>query len=399
MVRSFLTLCAAVMSSGCGDTANSNHASQVPVAASGSPAGGSAPISVLGGTGGMPTLAGSGGVGGQASVGTPVGGSASVGGSGSPTSTKVEKYALVVTEGGGCALDSIGAIRCWGGKFTSGDAPSGRFLALVSDGAVVCGIREDAVLLCFAEPSDNSELLPAAAIEGVSAVGVDYRQIYWLDESGKISLGLVGRFGSALPAESERFSHVTAGYLFGCGLRRSDGSILCWDALPERPPASVDCSITDELGQRDAPSGAFSDMSTRDWTTCAVRNTGELACWGAGKGSNPNSLKTYPCDAKVTTTEAVPPPGKFRRVAMGWLYGCAVAEDGHVECWGNGTADTCVEGSVECRQARPPAGTFDQVAVRRFHSCAMTAARKITCWGYPGPAGGDGRTVPPRDFQ
>ncbi len=397
MIGSRLALFAALASGGCGDTADSIP--KPPAAMpSGSPAGGSSPSSVLNGLGGMPPSPGSGGVGGQI-VSTSVGGSASGGGPGSPTSTKVEEHALVVTPAGGCALDAKGAIQCWGGKFAAGAAPSGKFLHLASYGEAVCGIREDRVLLCFAEPGDSVPSLPTAAIEGVSAVGVDSSEIYWLDESGKASMGLSRSsfIVFAPPPESERFSHVTAGFRFGCGLRKTDATIACWNALAEPAPTSPDCATGDEIGQRDAPSGMFSDMSTYAWTTCAVRNAGELACWGAGKGPNP--VKTYPCDAKSTTTEAVPPPGKFKRVAMGLHYGCAEAEDGHVECWGNGTADTCVVGSVECRQARPPAGTFDQVAVGTFHSCAMTTARKITCWGYPGPDGGDGRTVPPGEFQ
>lgn len=402
MLRVFLTFCVVILSSGCGDKASSNLPSQIPVASTESSAGGSAPVNVQSGAGGMPSLSSSGGVGGQEILGIPVGGTNSAvgaGGSAPTPAADVEEHALVVTPAGGCALDAKGAIQCWGGKFLAGTAPPGKFLALASFDTVVCAIREDRMLLCFVEPSDNSPGLPNGPIQGVSAVAVGGSEVLWLDESGKVNLGLDhSNFPWAgPPPQDERFSLVTSGYRFGCGLRKSDSAIFCWDAMIDRAPTDPACTTGDEVGQRDAPSGAFSDISTYMWTSCGVRATGELACWGAGKGLNP--ANPYPCDFMVTTTEAVPPPGKFRRVAMGLHYGCAVAEDGHVECWGNGTTDACTATSVECGQAKPPAGTFDQVAVSTYHSCAMTAGRKVTCWGYPGPAGGDGRNVPPVEFQ
>ncbi len=400
MVQSFWVILAAMIAFGCGDTASPNPSSQVPVVPPESPAGGSPPIGVVAGMGGASTLSGtSGGVGGQASLGSGIGGLPSGGEPGNVTPTKLEEHALVVTPVGGCALDVNGAIQCWGAAFKVGAVPSGKFSALVNYQEIVCGIRDDRVLQCFLEPTGSAYTLPTAAIEGVSAVGVHGTQIYRLDEGGKVAESIAPPFWvfPAPPPENERFAQVTAGYAFGCGLRRSDGSILCWDGNAPAIP-DTDCTGTGNLyGELAAPSGTFLDMSTYDRTSCAVRNTGELACWGAGKG--PNAPKTYPCDAAVTITHAVPPPGKFKRVAMGLAYGCAIAEDGHIECWGDGTADTCVVGSSECRQARPPAGTYEQVAVGLANSCAMTANRKITCWGYPGPNGGDGRTMPPVEFR
>jgi alpha-tubulin suppressor-like RCC1 family protein len=351
----------------------------------------------LGGSAGLvpETMGGSGG-----QAGSTGGFSSGAGGdSPSPPQREVERHALALTSAGGCALDAQGAIKCWGGWGGEWVVPAGNFAALASDSEyTVCGIRDDSVVHCFNEPAGGSPVgTPPPPTEGAAAVAIGGRHIYTLDESGKIGVlkPLPGN-GAPPPPEEERFSAITAGIGFTCGLRRAEGSILCWGW----PGTGPECGVKTEsamVGQLEAPPGTFVDLSTGGfWTSCAVRTSGELACWGMGKP--PETPNQYACDP-TDYLQAVPPSGKFNRVAVGWSHACAVAQDGHIECWGAGTGDTCMSGTIECRQSRPPAGTFDQVAASSVHTCAMTADRKITCWGYAGPDGGDGRLVPPEELR
>src|SRR5690606_18944468 len=156
-----------------------------------------------------------------------------------------------------------------------------------------------------------------------------------------------------------------------------------------------ECTTTPAAGQLEAPAGAFQQVATGLYSSCAVSTDGELVCWGAGEPEDdPDQL----CRGGMFNFgQSAPPEGVYRSVSVGRAYACAVREEGTIACWGVGTTDEC--SGVECAQASPPDGVFEQVAAGLVHTCAMRADRTVQCWGYPGPGGGDGRTNPPSEFQ
>jgi alpha-tubulin suppressor-like RCC1 family protein len=66
------------------------------------------------------------------------------------------------------------------------------------------------------------------------------------------------------------------------------------------------------------PAGVFTKVSAGDMHSCAIRDTGELACWGwNGQGM------------------ATPPVmGRFVDVSTGLNHSCAVREDDVILCFG-----------------------------------------------------------------
>ena len=73
--------------------------------------------------------------------------------------------------------------------------------------------------------------------------------------------------GQAQPP-SGRFTAVTTGNWFSCGLR-TNGTIACWGRNPDW-----------DFGQSDAPSGQFTAVAAGGSSSCGLRTNGTIACWG-----------------------------------------------------------------------------------------------------------------------
>eukprot|EP00434_Breviolum_minutum_P043394 symbB.v1.2.038679.t1/scaffold6119.1/size20801/1 len=99
----------------------------------------------------------------------------------------------------------------------------------------------------------------------------------------------------------------------------------------------------------------FDDViASGGWHTCAIRESGEVSCWGANDHGQSN-----------------PPKGRFNGLASGKAHSCGVRVGGQVECWG----------SNEHRQAESPDMEFTQVACGAAHTCALSIDGRIFCWG------------------
>ena len=84
-------------------------------------------------------------------------------------------------------------------------------------------------------------------------------------------------------------------------------------------------------GQTDAPSGSFRSVSAGWAHTCALRASGEIYCWGAER---PPDSDDDDDGIPVDQGQAAAPAGKFLAVSAGEYHSCALRESGEVACWG-----------------------------------------------------------------
>jgi len=174
------------------------------------------------------------------------------------------------------------------------------------------------------------------------------------------------------------FSDVVVGGYAVCGIRTDDGFLECWgkDAygqISEMPEgvaverASIgtwhSCAILADTGEMrcwgddrysqvtETPSGVFTSVSSGYRTSCGIRDTGAIVCWGSSE------------------TLGTAPAGVFKELSIG-AHSCAIRADDTVACWG-------------ATPAPPPTNvTFKEVEVYSSFACGIrTLDDGIQCWG------------------
>ena len=136
----------------------------------------------------------------------------------------------------------------------------------------------------------------------------------------------------------------------------------------------VICWGDNSYGQTDAPAGSFRAV-TAGWAhSCALRESGEVACWGVhGKPAFlPGPDIGYVEDGRP----AVAPTGEFRSVSAGADHTCGVRASGEITCWGNN----------KYGQTDEPAGSYRSVSAGWSFSCALRESGDVACWGLREPA-------------
>jgi hypothetical protein len=248
-----------------------------------------------------------------------------------------------------CAIRPTGRLFCWGpGPAGLLDAPAGRFVSVDVDRVDACALRTNGRIACWADGHDP--LVPPGG----------------------------------------RATEVGVGDGIGCALRASDAEVVCWGDELDPPP----------------PTGPLASLSVADGAACAIRGSGQLACWGRLIGGDPSmeaprgrfvdvelsasrvcalSKRGHPsCFAEAL--EAVPPPsGKLTRLAVGYPHNCGLRPTQKITCWGHdffGETD-------------PPAGdSYVELAAGFNAACARREGGPITCWGRQPPPVPDDRHRP-----
>ena len=166
-------------------------------------------------------------------------------------------------------------------------------------------------------------------------------------------------------------------------LRRGMG-----DAGTDLPGGSTGGSISVGEGAR---SDDFMIAAVRG-RTCAVRSSGEVACWGGDEGYLEHLSASELDDVEFLSTGDHPSLG---------LHSCAVHTNGDVSCWGPGSEGQLGQGDTSAYHL--PARVFgisDAVAVAAGpgFSCALHDNGDVSCWG-DNESGqlGDGSREPVRD--
>ncbi|MCY4108629.1 MAG: hypothetical protein OXG11_06340, partial [Chloroflexi bacterium] len=334
----------------------------------------------------------------------------------STSATRAPPYSFQSISSGfthACALDSDGAVTCWGGNGElhawppQGEVsilgPSSERFTQVSSGAFFsCGLKPDGVPVCWGRHGDNQTSPPPG--ETFASISSGPTHVCALRHDGTPVCWGSDYYGKASPPPGETFVSISSGNLHTCALR-GDGTPVCWGDSYVSPPAGETfvsissghqhacalrgdgtpvCWGNNTTGQASPPPGErFTSVNSGHWHTCALRSDGTPACWGAHRDG-----------------ETSPPSGeKFSHISSGANYTCALRLDGSPVCWGrnyDGQASTSflrgasIDGEPSA-QATPEAG-FVSITSGRFHTCALRSDATVACWGRNHD---DGQALPP----
>ncbi len=259
-----------------------------------------------------------------------------------------------------CALDADGQAWCFGsnvGVFNAlqpdggdwgpavADAGGLRFTRLVMGGSTLCGLTADGGTYCWGGNLNGGlgrgftsaqELVPAPPDGGGPYVEVASGQQH---SCGRLSSGEVYCWGLIPPrstlsafllSSTLRFSHLSAGTQFSCGLEASTSRARCWGQN-----GSAQCGVVSPTSIS-APTlvsttQPYFQLTAGSVHACAITDAGVGACWGlAGFGRLGNG--------SVTNSFAVPQPlfgnPLLTQVSAGLDFTCALARDNRILCWG-----------------------------------------------------------------
>jgi len=224
--------------------------------------------------------------------------------------------------------------------------------------------------------------------------------------------------GPAHPTNSLAFKSLVTSFNTTCGLRATDGTVVCWGeplAAPTvAPPATevltqfvigdydtcglhadgtVKCWGDDAHQQLEVPSGTFSAVSVADIYGCGLTTDGKAVLWGQTGGvsfpavSSPVQVAaagsatcirasdgTVVCTGDVAV-DKVPAGETFTDITVGYnSFACGIQTDGTSVCWG------AITGAVTARI--PPAGEhFVDLAASDDLVCGLRADGSARCWG------------------
>ena len=283
-----------------------------------------------------------------------------------------------------CARRSAGGVVCWGGdrsgQLGDGIVHSG---ATFVSGPVPVVELTDVVALAVGDEHACARLAAGSVRcwgEGHLAQLGDGIAHYYPDPTGAaVPVDVIDTDGSVLFGVTQ----IAAGAQHSCALK-SDRTVWCWGMgldgqlgdgsfHPGFEGAGVVREVTQVLGMDDAV-----QISAGGRQTCAVRESGRVACWGS-TGVGPST---------ANATDICGSEGAVQ-VSVGDTHVCALLDSGKVRCWGYGGSGNLGDGlayDVSPSGSASPVSVVGlndarEVAAGSLQTCAKTAAGKLYCWG------------------
>ncbi len=327
-----------------------------------------------------------------------------------------------------CALGPGGKVSCWGGRHGDADDEHGsarpRAIAgIVGATAVAAGQDFGCAVVgghvrCWGQAPLPDGAQAGAEVPGVTGaveVAAGDQHVCVRTDAGQVQCWGSGREGQrgdgvieALPrwrgphpppmprtpqvvvtvVGLEQVVRLAAGGAFTCALRQ-DGELLCWGAgrdgqlgdggdAPRATPVAV-------------PVAAVVDMSLGSAHACAVLRAGESKCWGyndAGQADNsaPGRQRApYVAFAETVPKDRSGPTAmpQISALATSGRHACVI-RGGAVECLGDNSFGQLGDGTWTTRAAPVRVqgiGDAVQVVAGTRHSCARRASGEVMCWG------------------
>ena len=164
---------------------------------------------------------------------------------------------------------------------------------------------------------------------------------------------------------------VAAGGLFSCALTSTRG-VKCWG---DNSNGQLGTGSTG--GQQRAAvnvtglSSGVRQLGAGVYHACALKDDGEVVCWGAGYGNTPQSI--------------IMPGFDIIKLAVGGGHNCVLDGTQSVLCWGNDTYGQLGQGAASnafSNQVQGLSAGIVNIEAGGGHTCVVYgASRQVECWG------------------
>jgi alpha-tubulin suppressor-like RCC1 family protein len=300
-----------------------------------------------------------------------------------PISSNLDDWS-VISAGGNhtCAIRSTGKLYCWGnnsnGQLGDGtkthrsiptpvSAEIADWIAVSTGGLKTCAIRRTGELYCWG-------------------------QIFIEKEGAHI---LTDQTTPApVPTPFSDWESVSVGSFHTCAIRRS-GNLYCWGfnsmgQLGINTTMSPTIPVPVPLQEKELEATEWVNISTGGAHTCAISQTRKISCWGfnlngqLGNGTKKDSLVPIPLSIESSGWVTITAGGSFT---------CAIRNTGELSCWGENANGELGDGSKTPRNIPAPvftpfhdwvtvsAGDLSFTRKEDEHACAIRRSGQLYCWG------------------
>lgn len=326
-----------------------------------------------------------------------------------------------------CAVDEDGRAFCWGrntegqlgsGDFTDRRVPtevlgSLRFTAITAGESHTCGIDVEGAAYCWgwnayfqrgnsSEPDGTRPVRVSgghvfssidAGQHHTCGITTDSRALCWgFNGFGQLGDGTKNTSVEPIPVSGGlAFREVSAGASHSCGLTLS-GEVHCWGLNTQAQLGTAADAPLSTLPLRVSGS-AYGAVTAGYNHSCAIAS-GVAFCWGGNEHGQIGDGTAYreglPGAFTPTRVKMSLP---YRYISAGRHSTCAVTDDGHAHCWGEGEAGKLGNGNIVDHYLPQPVHLqperlhtgdrlqFETVHVGRDHTCGLTIDRSAYCWG------------------
>ena len=207
-------------------------------------------------------------------------------------------------------------------------------------------------------------------------------------------------------------AQISAGGQHTCALR-NNGRVLCWGLGTNLQLGNGQGNNKQTPVEVLNPSGTsglltnISQISLGDKHTCALRNDGQVLCWGRAIFGQLGSDLLLNSDRPIVVvatgqSQGGSPLTNITQLSSGENHTCALDSSNQVHCWGNGESKRLGQINNTNNQPTPKRVKTDvanvylsdveQVGVGYKHSCALKTDGSLVCWGERGSGqSGDGK--------
>ena len=187
------------------------------------------------------------------------------------------------------------------------------------------------------------------------------------------------RLISVPPPKADVSKRIAAGAQHTCAIKNS-GDVFCWGsggggALGNGSFASSSTPVKVSM------TGAVSAITAGDYHTCAIKNSGDVVCWGSGSSGQLGNGASLDATTPVTVSLT----GGVTSISAGGDNTCAIKVNGQLVCWGRGDVGGLGNGfnlNSNLPVAVTLSGAVTDVSVGVGHVCAIKINADVVCWGY-----------------
>ena len=271
-----------------------------------------------------------------------------------------------------CALLASGAVWCWG---ASGSGQLGNGILPTNLGGVHSATPVAVTGLPSGITAVDSGYNATCALVGASGA------LYCWGGNINGELGTNGPTppeSSAVPVKIAGLGLATSVSVNGTVCSIVGGSLLCWGGNGAAQPTYVS-GLTG--------AGAIQNVSTGDSATCAVVAGGNAYCWGWNARGQLGDPGTPIGDNTATAVRVQGLSSGATQVSTGVLHSCALLTTGKVWCWGSERHGALGNGvSSEDDYSVAPVAVSNltgvkSISVTALHGCALLNNGSVQCWG------------------